>query len=63
MRLTTFWDRMTAHFGAQTRVYAHDHVLPELALRTVDEALAAGVPAREVWDAVCAQQEIPARSR
>lgn len=54
---------MSAHFGAQVRVYAHDHVLPGLALRTVDQALADGVAARAVWEAVCEQQEIPVRLR
>ncbi len=63
MRLSEFWERMRAHFGAgYAESVAHDHVLHQLAGRTVDQALAAGVEAKAVWRAVCEEFEVP-RSR
>ncbi|MGH3662468.1 MAG: DUF3046 domain-containing protein [Micromonosporaceae bacterium] len=54
MRLTDFWWRMEETFGAQ---YAHsvaaDQVIPQLAGRTVEQALRAGVDTGAVWRAVC----------
>jgi hypothetical protein len=64
VRLSEFWGRMEDHFGAgYARSVAHDHVLQELGDRTVDQALAAGVPAKQVWRAVCAEFEVPAGKR
>ena len=64
MRLTGFWQRMAEAFGARSaEVFAQDHVLSRLGNRTVNEALAAGTPAREVWDAVCEEMALPARLR
>lgn len=54
MRLTVFWERMTERFGpAYVDSFARDHVMSELGGRTVHEALAQGVSAKEVWSAVC----------
>jgi hypothetical protein len=59
MRLTEFWQRMDERFGAAyARSVAADHRLPLLG-STIDEALAAGVEAKEVWRAVCAEFEVP----
>ncbi len=59
MRLSEFWQRMEQHFGATyARSWAHDYVLEELEGRTVDQALAAGVPTKTVWRAVCANQPV-----
>lgn len=59
MRLTDFWSRMEARFGAG---YAHslaaDYRLPLLSA-TVNDALEQGVEAKEVWRAVCAEFEVP----
>ena len=64
VRLSEFWVRMGDHFGAAyARSVAHDHVMQSLGGRTVDEALAAGEPAKQVWRAVCAEFEVPARKR
>jgi Protein of unknown function (DUF3046) len=64
MRLTEFWRRMDAGFGpAYSRSIAADQVLPQLAGRTVEEALAAGMDAKAVWRAVCEAFELPARLR
>lgn len=54
MRLSEFWQVMDAAFGpARARALADDLVLSALGGRTPNAALAAGVPARTVWDAVC----------
>jgi hypothetical protein len=45
------------------RHWAGYHVIRELDVRTADEALAAGVPPKEVWRAVWAALELPARDR
>jgi hypothetical protein len=55
---------MGDHFGAgYARSVAHDHVMQSLGGRTVDEALASGEPAKQVWRAVCEEFEVPARKR
>ena len=36
-----------------------DTVVVELGNRTPEQALAAGIPARDVWFAVCRVQEVP----
>jgi hypothetical protein len=52
--LTVFWERMTAQFGpVYVDSFARDFVLSELDGRTVHQALAEGVGAKEVWAAVC----------
>lgn len=59
MRITEFWRRMEERFGVgYAASVAADHRLSELG-RTVDEALAAGVEAKAVWHAVCADFEVP----
>jgi hypothetical protein len=51
---------MDERFGpAYARSVAADYRLPLLGA-TVDEALRAGVEAKEVWKAVCAEFEMPA---
>ena len=63
MRLTEFWGRMNERFGSGYAVsLAADYRLPLLGA-TIDEALAAGVGAKEVWRAVCAEFEMPAQLR
>lgn len=63
MRLTEFWRRMEERFGAvYARSVAADYRLPRLG-STIDEALAAGVEAKVVWQAVCAEFEMPAQLR
>ncbi len=37
-----------------------DTVIVELGNRTPEQALAAGIPARDVWIAMCRVQEVPA---
>jgi hypothetical protein len=63
MRLTEFWRRMEERFGATyAQSLATDYRLPELG-STIDEALARGVEAKDVWRAVCAEFEMPASLR
>jgi hypothetical protein len=50
---------MDERFGANySRSVAADYRLPLLGA-TIDEALGAGVEAKEVWRAVCAEFEVP----
>lgn len=64
MRITVFRRRMAEEFGAvRAEMLAKDHVLSGLGGRTADEALAAGVSAKEVWQQVCAEFEIPEERR
>jgi hypothetical protein len=50
---------MDARFGAAyARSVAADYRLPTLGA-TIDEALAAGVEVKQVWQAVCAEFEVP----
>ncbi|TFD63428.1 DUF3046 domain-containing protein [Cryobacterium ruanii] len=63
MRLSEFRTAMKDEFGdAYGRVLTRDLVLTPLGGRTADQALAAGVPARDVWLALCAEVDVP-RSR
>lgn len=64
MRHTEFWDRMDAALGpAYARSWASLYVIAELDGRTAEQALAAGVAPKEVWRAVWATLELPARER
>jgi hypothetical protein len=64
VRLTVFWDRMNQQFGeGYAESVAKDHVMAELGGRTVEQALADGVAAKEVWRAVCATFDVPAKLR
>jgi hypothetical protein len=64
VRLTDFWHRMDTTFGpAYSRSIAADQVLPELAGRTIDQALEAGVYTQQVWRAVCAAFDVPRQLR
>ncbi|NYG56154.1 DUF3046 domain-containing protein [Nocardioides perillae] len=64
MRLTEFWSRMEAALGdGYARYWASAHVLGELGDRTVEEALGAGVPAKDVWRAVWRELDLPAKER
>ncbi len=59
VRSTEFQRAVTAEFGAFGAVLVRDTVLVEVGNRTAAEALAAGVPAREVWVALCRSQDVP----
>lgn len=64
MRHTEFWDRMDTALGrAYARTFAEQFVVADLGSRTVNEALAAGYPPKEVWRAVHAVLELPENQR
>ncbi|MCZ3385748.1 MAG: DUF3046 domain-containing protein [Actinomycetia bacterium] len=64
MRFTDFWERMETHLGSSyARSYARDHVLSELDGRTVEQALADGEDATQVWRAVVVELDLPVRYR
>lgn len=64
MRLSVFWTLMNDEFEeAYAASLARDHTVLTLGGRTVDEALEAGIPAREVWDAICDEMDVPAERR
>ncbi len=64
MKRTEFWHRMEQHLGAAyARVWATEHRLAALDHRSVDQALADGVPCKAVWRAVWAELELPASER
>ena len=64
MRRTEFWRRMEEALGAgYAEVWASQYVLADLDGRTVDEALADGYGAKEVWEAVWAARELPPNLR
>ena len=60
MRITAFRKMMAEEFGEiRADMLARDHVFSALDNRTVDQALEAGVPAKEIWHAVCDVFEVP----
>jgi Protein of unknown function (DUF3046) len=60
VRLTEFWRRMNLVFGEEyAQSWAKDCTLAALQGRTVNTALADGVPAKDVWRAVCEHADVP----
>jgi hypothetical protein len=58
------FDRAVAdEFGPQAGTLVVDLVLSRVGDRTAVDALAAGVPAREVWLALCAETDVPPERR
>jgi hypothetical protein len=64
MRITVFQQMMAEEFGpARAATLASDHVFSELGGRTVRQALEAGIPTKEIWQAVCVAFEVPRERR
>jgi hypothetical protein len=64
VRLTEFWARMESALGpTYARSWARQHVLSGLGERTVEQALADGWDAKQVWREVWKALELPARDR
>lgn len=60
MRLSEFRRAVSDEFGAAYgRVLTGDLVIAELSDKTADEALCQGVPARDVWLALCRASGVP----
>ena len=64
MRHTEFWSRMDAVLGSSyAEAWASQQVIGALGGRTVQEALDAGVPPREVWREVGQVLDLPPSQR
>lgn len=64
MRHTELWERLESALGAgYAPVWTRQQVLADLGGRTVEEALAAGVPPKAVWRAVAEALSLPASQR
>lgn len=64
MRETELRARLARHLGgAYETVWSGQYVLADLGGRTVDEAIAAGVPCKTVWRAVWAALELAPSER
>jgi hypothetical protein len=63
MRLSEFHYAVTEEFGAYGAVLVRDLVLSALGGRTAEQAIAAGLPPREVWFALCAAEDVPPARR
>ncbi|GEK81084.1 DUF3046 domain-containing protein [Agrococcus baldri] len=63
MRTSELQIALFEEFGALGSVLMTDLTLGSLGGRTGAEALAAGVPARQVWRALCDAKDVPADRR
>ena len=63
MRSSELQIAISEEFGALGSVLMTDLTLGSLGGRTGAEALAAGVPARRVWQALCDAKDVPADRR
>ncbi|HVX06333.1 DUF3046 domain-containing protein [Humibacter sp.] len=64
MRASEFRRAVATEFGEQYgRALLRDLVIDKLGYRTGDQALAAGVPERDVWLALCETMEVPVERR
>jgi hypothetical protein len=63
MRRSEFDRAVAEEFGAQGGALTADLVLSALGERTAAQALDAGIPAREVWLALCAEMDVPPERR
>ncbi|MFE0026602.1 DUF3046 domain-containing protein [Amycolatopsis sp. NPDC059021] len=64
MRITVFRRLMAEEFGSgRAEILSKDHVFSGLGGRTVEQALAAGTPAKEIWREVCAAFDVPPERR
>ncbi|QNO38884.1 DUF3046 domain-containing protein [Protaetiibacter sp. SSC-01] len=59
MKVSEFHRAVADEFGPFGRVLVRDSVIVALGNRTPEAALAAGIPARDVWLALCRAQEVP----
>jgi hypothetical protein len=60
MRLSEFWLAVSDEFGeAYGRVLTHDLVLGDAAGLTAEQAIARGIPTRQIWLALCRAADVP----
>ncbi|WP_062072799.1 DUF3046 domain-containing protein [Demequina sediminicola] len=64
MRISEFWALADSVFGeSYSRTLARELALDGCRSMTAAESLAQGVPARDVWHALCDQMSIPLSER
>ena len=64
MRLTDFWERLEGALGVgYARSWAADYVIADLGGRTVMQSIDAGIETVDIWRAVHAELQLPARAR
>jgi Protein of unknown function (DUF3046) len=63
MRRSEFERAVEDEFGARASTVTSDLVLSDVGGRTAVEALAAGIPPRDVWLALCVETDVPAERR
>ena len=63
MRRSEFDRAVATEFGEQASALLIDLVLPTIQDRTAAQAIADGVPPRDVWTALCEEMDIPAERR
>lgn len=62
MRLSEFWIAVSDEFGdAYGRVVTRDLALGEVGGLTAEQAIAAGVPVRAIWLALCKATDVPSQ--
>ncbi|WP_344414950.1 DUF3046 domain-containing protein [Amycolatopsis minnesotensis] len=64
MRITVFRRLMAEEFGpGRAETLSRDYVMSGLGGRTVEQALTAGLPAKEIWREVCTTFDVPPERR
>lgn len=64
VRITVFRRLMADEFGdIRAATLMTDHVISSLGGRTSEQALAAGVSAKDIWRAVCEEFDVPRERR
>ena len=63
MRLSEFRIAVSDEFGSYGSVLTRDVVLDALGGLTADQAVAAGLPTRDIWLALCEIQDVPQNRR
>ena len=63
MRRSEFLRAVDAEFGSRGASLVVDLVLTAVGGRTAEQAMAAGVPPRDVWLALCTEMDVPMSRR
>lgn len=63
MRRSEFLRAVDSEFDARASSLVNDLVLTDIGGRTAVEALADGVPPRDIWLALCAEMDVPESRR